>query len=258
MRDPHVVALHYHLETGPQLKFSNAPPVEDETASFIVRLAGGCLRAELTDDPATVAAAYGQLNKYLRAWEISANLKYGAGAIRFRFEGAEVIDGPPGAELSEALRDLLRPKGKPTLSVGMRRTLGQFPVPPVKFAPTPDVISMWERFEGYKKAREPLPAMAQFCLTTIEQSVGGKQARKGAAARYAIDFEVLRHLGRLTSVVGDARTGRKRTPTLRPHTPAEIAWMEAVVTRLIQRMGEWEADQTASWPLITMGDFPRL
>ena len=258
MRDPHVVALHYHLEAGSQLKFMNAPSFEHATHEFTVRLGGEELRAEITDDPATVATCYGKLDEFLRSWEISTGLRYGAGAIRFRFEKAEVINGPPGAELSQALRELLRPRGTVTLSVSGRRTLQQFPAPPVQFAARPDVVNMWERFEGYKRGREPLPGMAQFCLTTIEQSVGGKQARRGAAARYAIDFEVLRNLGRLTSDVGDARTGRKRTPTPRPHTHAEVAWMEAVVKRLIQRVGEWSADQNTNWPPITMNDFPKL
>lgn len=38
----------------------------------------------------------------------------------------------------------------------------------------------------------------------------------------------------------------------------ENAWMDAVVTRIIQRVGECAADPTATWPQITMEDFPRL
>ena len=44
----------------------------------------------------------------------------------------------------------------------------------------------------------------------------------------------------------------------RPHSPAEIAWMEAAVKLLIQRAGEWAADRQAKWPQLTMEDLPNL
>ena len=98
--------------------------------------------------------------------------------------------------------------------------------------------------------------MAFSCLWRIEKVAGG---RRQAASRFSIEYDVLHGLGYLVSEVGDDRTGRKPTsgPGQRPHTPAEVAWIEAVVKKLIKRAGEWAADPAASWPLITMGDFPR-
>jgi len=68
---------------------------------------------------------------------------------------------------------------------------------------------------------------------------------------------VLEALARLAQG-GDENTVRKRYPgkILRPHTPAEIAWMRCAIPRIIQRVGEWSADPGAPWPQITMADFP--
>ena len=145
-------------------------------------------------------------------------------------------------------------------SVSVLLTYRQYPDPPDKFEASPDVVAMWERYEGYLAGKEPLPGMAQYCLTVVEQSAGGHQARRRAAQQYAIDYDVLSRLGHLASKVGDARTVRKRVPgqTLRPHTPAEIVWMEAVIKRIIERVGEWAADPNEKWPQITMEELPRL
>lgn len=145
--------------------------------------------------------------------------------------------------------------------VVVHRSRSRYPDPPVKFEAGADVISMWERFELYRREPRLLTWMAHYCLTTLEASVGTKKdARRQAAKRYRIEFDILKRLGHLSSEVGDASLVRKRIPgqVLYPLTPAEVAWMEAVVKRLIQRVGEWAADPTANWPLITMGDFPRL
>jgi hypothetical protein len=257
MRDPHVVALHYRLETGPRLGFKDPPPVERKTNSFSLRLANGQLRAEIRDDPATVVAAYRELEQYIRSWEILTNLRYGSGTMRLRLEKTEVVDASPGAELSEALKGLVVSRGTFTsFSVSDRPTLTQYPDTPERFVATSDVVNMWERYDRYANGRELLTDVAWWCLTTIDWLSGG---RPQAEARYAISENVLKALQRLAHV-GDERTARKRFSgqDLRAHTPAEIAWMEAVVKRIIQRVGEWAADPTATWPQITMEDFPRL
>jgi hypothetical protein len=99
--------------------------------------------------------------------------------------------------------------------------------------------------------------MAYFCLTVVEERAGG---RDKAAGRYAIEPNVLKTLGRLTSTVGDDKEARKakgRTER-RPHTGAEKAWIEAAVRALIRRAGEWASDPRASLPQIIMSDLPRL
>jgi hypothetical protein len=261
MRDPHVVALHYRIAVDPKLTLNDPHPIEYETATFSLRLADGHLRGEIKDDPATRADASGELEQYLHSWEIHSNLLHGRGTMQVDFEKMEATSGVVPSELRSVFEKRGKPPiGIPILRVRSRLTHAQYPNPPDKFFASRDVVDMWNRYEGFLAGKEPLPGMAQYCLTVVEQSVGGPQARKRAASRYAIHPDVLSQLGCLTSEVGDARTGRKRVPgqTLRPHTSAEAAWMDATVTRIIRRVGEWAADPTATWPQITMEDFPRL
>ena len=67
MRDPHVVALHYRLETGPQLAFNSPPPVKRERDSFSVCLANNQLRVVMKDHFATAQAARLEAEPYLRS-----------------------------------------------------------------------------------------------------------------------------------------------------------------------------------------------
>ena len=57
MRDPHVVALHYRLETDDTLVFDNPPPVEHQTAAFDVRLADGIVTFTMHEHHATEESA---------------------------------------------------------------------------------------------------------------------------------------------------------------------------------------------------------
>jgi hypothetical protein len=257
MRDPHVFSLHYRLETGPQLAFNDPPPVEKETDAFSLRLANGQLRIEMKDHFATAEAARLEVEPFLRSWEIATALQHGANAIRFVFERAEMRDrepSPPGASV-------IQPMAAEAVLVGYlavhRVTRRQYPDPPEAFVAVPDVLAMWERYEAFVTGRgDLLTNVAWWCLTTIERNSGG---RARASARYAISDHVLVALHRLAHV-GDEKTARKRFAgqELRRHSPAETAWMEAVVKRIIQRVGELASDPAGKWPKLTMADFPNL
>ena len=76
--------------------------------------------------------------------------------------------------------------------------------------------------------------------------------------RLNIDEVVLRKVGELSSVRGDANNARK-APDSGSYTPlsgAEGAWLEQAVRRIIKRLGE-SATGTAM-PQITMADLRRL
>jgi len=170
MRDPQVVALHYRLETGPQFAFKDPDPVEHKTAAFSLRLVDGHLRAEIKDDPATVTDAFGELTQFLRSWVILHNLRNAAGVVKLRFERTEVVDGPPGADISDVLRSLLAPKGRITLSVRGRRTLTQHPELPERFVASPEVVDMWGRYEGSLGGKEPVPLWRNTALTESKRA----------------------------------------------------------------------------------------
>jgi hypothetical protein len=257
MRDPHVVALHYRLETGPQLAFNDPEPVERENDSFTLRLANGELRLEMKDHFATADEARLEVDQYLRSWEIDTGLKYGPGALRFQFDRPDIEDrDPPPPESPEitprsgTLNINVSDGAHVFLSDSVRLQMGLsiYPTPPDSFAASPDVVEMWGHYTNYREKVEPLSTMAFFCVTAFQRT----------EARNTVSEKVLSHLRYLATMVGDPQALRKRQDgqDLRPHTPAETAWMEAVVKRIIQRVGEWAADPTATWPQITMEDFP--
>jgi len=257
MRDPHVVALNYRLETGPQLTVDHPPPVERELDSFIVWLDHGRVRVEMKDHFATVVAARLEVEPFLRSWEIKAALRYGPDAITFAFDGPEVVDRdppPPGTSAAEPVAGTMAMAPGCTV-VQFTRT--EYPDPPDGFVASPDVVAMWDRYEHFLAGKgDLLTSVAWWCLTTVQGRNGG---RRHAATRYSIGDAVLETLARL-ALGGDEKTARKCYPgqLLRPHTPAEIAWMRSAIPRIIQRVGECAADPDAPWPQVTMEDFPRL
>lgn len=136
----------------------------------------------------------------------------GRGTITIVFEKWEATE-----RVSPGLARLLpRAGGDPPVGTIILRVRGgpahdQYPNPPEKFVASPLVVEMWNRFQGFLAGKEPLPAMTQYCLDRGEKSTGVSEGRRRAiASLYAIDLEVLRHLGYLTSEVGDAQTGRKQ------------------------------------------------
>jgi len=126
---------------------------------------------------------------------------------------------------------------------------------------------MWQRYNGYVHGREPLLTMAYFCLSVLAWSARDwptfskrSHPRRRAAAKYAIELDVLDTLGRLTSILGDAAGGRKRDEQSedRPPTNAEHAWVDAAIKALILQVGAWAADPSKQLRQLTMGDLPRL
>ena len=118
---------------------------------------------------------------------------------------------------------------------------------------------MWGRWTGYMNDRESLASMASMCLTILEAGAGGRpdERRTSAAAKYGVARDVLELLGDLTADVGEAQTGPEaHVPRRRPHTRAEVGWIELVVPRLIRRAGAVAYDPGSTWPEIRMADFP--
>lgn len=257
MRNPHVAALHYRLETGPQLVFNDPPPVERETDSFSIRLDNGRVHVEMKDHFPTAVAARLEVEPFLRSWEIKAALRYGPDAITFAYDGPEVIDRdppPPGTSTCESVEG---PTPMAPAWTVVQFTRSKYPEPPDTFVASPDVVAMWDRYEHFLAGKSDLLThVAWWCLTTIQGTNGGSQY---AATRYSISDAVLETLARL-ALGGDEKTARRPYPgqRLRPHAPAEIAWLRSAIPRIIQRVGECAADPNARWPQVTMEDFPRL
>ena len=254
MRDPHVVWVRYRLEADPHVTFENPPPIEWETDTFRMRLAEGIATFEMREHFPSVQEARNAVEVLLRSWEIDTGLRYGTREIHFRYEDSKLIDRnppPPGTVQVVTASATLRAYWALTAIAHVRRKA--YPQPPQHFRVSPDVETMWHRYEGYVEGREPISSMAYFCLTVLEARAGN---RVRAAREYGISKNVLGELGKLTSERGDAKSARKMSPRLRPLTSKEATWIEAVVKAIIRRVGERKAKTPL--PTIMMKDLPSL
>ena len=260
MRDPHVVLLRYRLETTDTVAFDNPEPIEVDIDSFRLRLENDALVVELMEHFASVEDARKAVDRFLKAWEIDAALRYGTQEIFFVYEDAEIIDrNPPLPGSSQTIQLSTLGMVVVTGNVSAHITRRKYPEPPSLFRSSPDVEVMWYRFNGYLEGREPLLSMAYFCLTMIEASTGmRKNKRQQAAENYNIHIDVLNKLGELTSSRGDPKTARKfiSDVTLAPLNSKEVTWIESAIKAIIRRVGENLS--TDSLPVITLRDLPEL
>jgi len=256
MRDPHVVTLHYRVVTDPLFEFKDPPPIEHEEAAFRLRLEDGKLRVEMKNHHATTESAREVVEPLLTTWEIDAALNRGRREMWFEFDRPELIDRSPPApgviEVHETFNVRIRDEARAKI------TSHSYPKPPTHFLASEDVQTLMVHYDAFVAGRERLVDAAYFCLTLLERRAGG---RPEAAREFYIDLEVLRKVGFLTSdQVGDGRTARKLShkSTLRPHTGAEVAWLQAALRALIHRVGAYDFDPAASRKRLAMSDLPGL
>ena len=255
--DLQVVSLRYVLQSTGQVTYVNPPPVEFETTEVRFTLAEGKLACEMKTHFQTVEAARAIVQPILTAWEVNADLRRSQGELRFKFDGAEIIDRSPptpGAIRGHGHMFEHEDTLSATGTVSLHVSRAYYPEPPGMFRLSPDAESLFLRYQGYLAGREPLPGMAYFCLTVLEAYGGGRTL---AAKAYRIDEKVLRKIGELTSLRGDPLTARKAIagPT-QPLTGPESTWLEAAVKTLIWRLGDTR--DATELPLITLSDLPSL
>lgn len=253
MRDPHVESLRYRLQPDGTWEYVNAPRLEGMTGDFRYALDNGALTLHLKTHYATVEEARASVAGFLFVWELDSALRFGRGAVRFVYEDAQLIDRiPPPPGTSE-----FYVTGTSSISfvgdVSIRVTKGAYPEPPSNMKFTPDLETLWIRYDGYRAKREPLSAMAYFCLTVLETSAGN---RAEAAKQYNIDVDVLRKIGEFTANRGDGATARKMRPNLVPYTPLEIGWIDEAIRMIIRRVAQIGAG--APCAKVTMNDLPVL
>jgi len=217
-------------------------------------------------DYGSVSDARREVERYLRAWEIDAGIAHGKGSLRFVHQDAVMVDTSSGGEGDARIR--LTARGFVAVRGTVRLTvkLNSYPPPPNVFVVSPDVETLWARYEGYLDGKESLQSMAYFCLTVVERVYGGERrkgenARQAAARAIRVDYGVLNTLGRLTSTRGDSAAARKvpRQGELHPLSGTEYTWIEAVIKALTRRAGEYAAcDDSATLGKINMQNFPPL
>lgn len=163
MRDPHVESLRYRLDTSETTTYENPPAVEVSRDEFECRLNDGVLTCRMREHYPTVEEARRVVDGFLRSWEIKAALELGRGEMRFQFEDSHMVDrDPPPPGSSQVIQVSAASVGVSTVLGRVHVTRNKYPGAPTTFAATPDVETLWQRYENYLDGKEPLLSMAYF------------------------------------------------------------------------------------------------
>lgn len=252
MNDPHVVALEYVIEHGPDIDWSRAAPLDVQGAGFDVRVENGRVSFSFTDHHASKKSARDAVEeRYIPEWEFVAGLDRGPNVFKLRFDRAEIEDrnppdGPPTLKVDASF-------GALTSNVNLAPPAPRaFPAPPdVRIRRSPDVDSMYQRYLGHLEGREPLPSMAYFCLTVMLLAHGN---RRKAAKRLAISDGVLEHIQKLSGGRG-GEMARKAAGRNTPYTPEDERVLKSAVKTMIRRAAEVACDPERNRETITLEHF---
>lgn len=264
MNDPHVVALHYRINHGNTIDYSEAEPLDREESSFRLNVEDRKVKFELKEHFATEEQAREAVAEYIRVWEFDATLKYGnSDAFKLVFEKADVIDRnpTPGEIRISGKLEVQVAMGSATLTTVVHK----YPSPPSDIALNPDAETMHQRYLGYRGKHELLPSVAYFCLSMLEdppvQKSGERRKlrskRKAAAKRFGIDERVLNEVGHLSTARGEGEA-RKREGTAKPMSPNERHFLDRALKAIIRRVAERAHTPDGDLPKISWSDLPSL
>ena len=176
MNDPHVVVLHYKIDHASWVDYSGAGAFDRREDAFDVHVEDGHVHFTMKTHFATERDARCLVEDYVRSWELHAVLEGGPGTFRLRFDWADIEDRSPTlGVVSLAARPI-------TATVTMSKAQltvspSTYPSPPAtSLERSPDVESMLRRYLRYFEDRDRLPEMANFCLTVLVASAGGRGA----------------------------------------------------------------------------------
>lgn len=262
MNDPHVKALIYHINHGDTIDYSKAQPLEWKEPEIRLTVEDRNVRFEFKEHFGTEEQAREAIENYIRNWEFDATLKFGnPNSFRLKFVNAEIIDRNP-------LPGRVRIGGK--LEIGglgsskLIVSVSEYPSPPSDIALSPEVETMYQRYMGYRQKREPLPGMAYFCLSMLEdppvvstQNRSIRNKRKVAAMKYRIDENVLDKIGQLSSTRGGA-DARKREGTGKSLSSEEHNFLDRAIKAIIRRVAEWEHIPSKNLSELSWSDLPPL
>ncbi len=242
MNDPHVAALIYQVRHHEGVNYSRAVPLELEATAFRVAVKDGEARFEMQKHHASEHDARGLVEPYIGSWEFDACIEHGPGYFKLEFSRSEIIDRSP----SEPVTGFTVGAGAASWSFHtseprVRLSPHGYPSPPdVAYGyEHPDVRTLVQRYEGYRKGKEQLPSFAYFCVTVLEHSVGpGARPRIKAACRYQVEKEVLDRIGDLCDGKGGMEA-RKGKAVGTPFTTEERDFLERATISLIRRVAEY-------------------
>jgi hypothetical protein len=256
MKDPHVVTLTYHLRVEPGRTYKNPTPVTVDRPEFAGVLANGIFTVTMVAHFATADEAKDSVDPVLRAWELSAVVGRGHD-ISFQFDSAEVVDRappPPGTVFAHVQGLVSRVTVGSSFSAEVSSP--DYPKPPATFVASAIVETLCARYNRWRKGNESLYSMAYFCDTVLRGATDSHKGstRQEAAKKYAIELEVLRKVGELSSLRGGDLEGRKAGTKVA--TPSEQDWLQAAISAIILQVGAIDAGSATA--TLKMTDLPPL
>ena len=251
MNDPHVVALNYRITHSDSIDYSEAEALSRDEPEFRLTVESQKVRFEFKEHYATEEEAREELADYIRVWEFDATLSYGnPDSFRLEFEKAEIIDRNP---IPGEVR--LSGRGEARFAMGgaaaLTTVVDKYPSPPSDIALNSEIETMHQRYMRYRQDREPILAMAYFCLTVLEQNAGG---RPNAAAKFKIEKRVLEQIGNLSANKGGPEA-RKAGGTTAGISPQERRFLQRAVKTIIRRAAETEHSRAQNLPIVLLSDF---
>ena len=251
MNDPHVVALEYRIEYGPDvIDWSRADPLDKEEPGFRVQVGDGRVRFEFKEHYASEEVARSAVETdYIPNWEFVAGLARGPNAFALRFDRSEIVDRNPTPG-----RISLVGRGTAAFAAAVARLQVQpsaYPEPPTAgIRRSPDVDSMYQRYLWHLEGKEPLPGMAYFCLTVFEWM---GEHHDNAARHFGVSKKVLKRIRTLSAYKGGTGA-RKEDGRKAPYAPEEERFLKSAVKTLIRRAAEVEFGPDPSRRKITLAD----
>jgi len=246
MNDPHVVHLEYRIVCDlERIDWSAAKTAVFEEEDFRGEVVDQRVLFKFKTHYASENDARESLRSFIQNWEFEVGLERGPRAFTLCFAKSHIIDRNPSNGVMPITLSLAT--GSPEAKIDLIIQPKRYPSPPSlnKIKRTPDVDSMYDRYLGYRDGKEPLPAMAYFCLTVLEWMAGGsgsrKDRREAIAKKFGIARDVLDKVGELSSE-GGGPVARKEEGRNRPYAPNDTEFLNIAIQCMIQRAAEVAQD----------------
>lgn len=252
MNPPRIESLTFQISSEPHTQYEHPERMAFANALGRFQAVDGKLVWWPDENFFDIEEARNAVASFLKDWEVHAAMRDMPGVLEFRFDQAELRQAAPrdaGGTVLLAAEATLAISAVASATV----THARYPAPPPGFHATTEVELAFRRWRAYVEGREPLLSMAYFIFTMLVPKNG--RSRQEASAVFAVEEAVLSTLSGLSSVRSGSDARKFTATNSVPLSDHERAWLEAVVRRLIYRLGE----HAGGGPLtpIRMDDLPQ-
>lgn len=245
MNKPHVDKLHYRMVIPETVTFDNARPVTSDTDAFTMTASKDGVVFTMKDGYQNESAAKTITEEYLQKWKMICGVQTSPGTIEFEYDYWTDINGEKKKSVISSC----------TIAWKIYNSYDHYPAPPSTFMITPDVQTMYDRYQAYRQGKDRLLSMAYLIVTILIMDTG---TVGDSADKFKIANKVIKKLKRFCAS-GDRSQARKvhKGSDFKALTNKEVQWVESSCKQIIERVGLIEGG-TPDLPQITMDDLPPL